>query len=133
MYNKMFGNFFGKPKEPSNPIPTRPKPKYVAPYILNKFPVLKEAVDKAMDEPRENYDVIRELEMSAAEKLGEVWNTASDREKKKLLDELPYKIVWQAQAYYGVPGGHTTAAEHGGRRRKTKKSKRRARKTRRRV
>jgi hypothetical protein len=125
----MFRTIFGKPKEPSKPIPTTPKPKYVAPYILNKFPVLKEAVEAAENEPRENYDVIRELEMSAAEKLGEVWKTARDLDKKMLLDRLPYRIVWEAQAYYGVPGGHTTAAEHGGRRRKTKKSKRRARKT----
>jgi len=128
----MFGTLFGKPTEPSKPIPTPSKPKYVASYTLNKFPVLKEAVEKAMDEPRENYDVIRELEMSAAEKLGEVWKTARDLDKKMLLDgRLPYSIVWKAQAYYGVPGGNTTAAEHGGRRRKTKKSKRRARKTRR--
>jgi len=144
VYNKMFGTLFGKPKEPSKPIPTPPK--YVAPETLDKFPVLKDAVEKAMNEPtpgekmkqgverREAFETTEEVEFYAAKQLGEVWKTASEEDKNILLANVPTRIVHIARGFYGVPSPiPTTAAEHGGRRRKTKKSKRRARKTRRRV
>ena len=128
----------------SKVVLTPPKPApYSAPESLAEFPELKTAVEAAVKQPSvvenmnagllryEAFEKHRQLEHAAGKELGKVWETANEEDRKMLLVNVPQRIVDLGQGYYGVPGSHTTSAEHGGRRRKTRKHKRLSRKTRR--